>query len=253
MGSSITHDSARRLRLVGVADNGDELVLSTSDGEEFYLPINDALRNAATRPIGRPSAAAADEAAAELSPREIQAMLRAGTTVDELAAQYDMDRDRLEVYATPIVAERDWIARQAQELEVAAPQLGNHAYEAVFGDEPALLGEMVNHRLQAMGLNPESVQWDAWREADSPLWTISANFSVEGLGDSAIGDPPPALWSYKLQSQHLENSNRWAQVLSEFGPADSPVSSTSTRSRLSTVSDTPFDLESDASSQKPHP
>src|SRR5699024_2588417 len=204
-------------------------------------------------PIGRPSAAAADEAAAELSPREIQAMLRAGTTVDELAAQYDMDRDRLEVYATPIVAERDWIARQAQELEVAAPQLGNHAYEAVFGDEPALLGEMVNHRLQAMGLNPESVQWDAWREADSPLWTISANFSVEGLGDSAIGDPPPALWSYKLQSQHLENSNRWAQVLSEFGPADSPVSSTSTRSRLSTVSDTPFDLESDASSQKPHP
>src|SRR5699024_2112707 len=121
------------------------------------------------------------------------------------------------------------------------------------GDEPALLGEMVNHRLQAMGLNPESVQWDAWREADSPLWTISANFSVEGLGDSAIGDPPPALWSYKLQSQHLENSNRWAQVLSEFGPADSPVSSTSTRSRLSTVSDTPFDLESDASSQKPHP
>ena len=253
MGSSITHDSARRLRLVGVADNGDELVLSNTDGEEFYLPINEALRNAATRPIGRPSAAAADEAATELSPREIQAMLRAGLTVDELAAQYDMDRDRLGVYATPIVAERDWIARQAQELEVAAPQLGNHAYEAVFGDEPALLGEMVDHRLQAMGLDPETVQWDAWRQADSTLWTISANFSVEGLGDSAIGDPPPALWSYKLQSQHLENSNRWAQVLSEFGPADSPVSSTSTRSRLSTVSDTPFDLESDATSQKSHP
>ena len=99
-------------------------------------------------------------------------MLRAGATVGELAAHYDMDRDRLDVYATPIVAERDWIARQAQELEVAAPQLGNHAYEAVFGDEPALLGEMVTHRLEAMGLDPESVQWDAWREADSTLWTI---------------------------------------------------------------------------------
>src|SRR5699024_8192766 len=119
MGSSITHESARRLRLVGVADNGDELVLSTSDGEEFYLPITDALRNAATRPIGRPSAAAADEAAEELSPREIQAMLRAGATIDELAVHHDVNRERLEVYATPIVAERDWIARQAQELEVA--------------------------------------------------------------------------------------------------------------------------------------
>lgn len=246
MGSSIKHDSARRLRLVGVADNGDELVLSNGDGEEFYLPITDALRNAATRPIGRPSAAAADEAAAELSPREIQSMLRAGATVEELAVHYDADRDRLEVYATPIVAERDWIARQAQELEVAAPQLGNHAYEAVFGDEPALLGEMVAHRLEVMGLDPATVQWDAWRDSDSMLWTISANFSIEGLADTSIGDPPPALWSYKLQSQHLENANRWAQVLSEFGPADSPVASTSPRSRLTSVTDAPFDLESEA-------
>lgn len=253
MGSSIKHDSARRLRLVGVADNGDELVLSNGDGEEFYLPITDALRNAATRPIGRPSAAAADQAAAELSPREIQAMLRAGATVDELAVHHDIDRERLEVYATPIVAERDWIARQAQELEVAAPQLGNHAYEAVFGDEPALLGEMVQHRLEVMGLDHETVQWDAWREADSMLWTISANFSIEGLADSSIGDPPPALWSYKLQSQHLENTNRWAQVLSEFGPADSPVASTTSRGRLTTVSDAPFDVESDARSHTTHP
>src|SRR5690625_727449 len=98
MGSSIKHDSARRLRLVGVADNGDELVLSNSDGEEFYLPINDALRNAATRPIGRPSAAAADEAATELSPRETQAKLRAGATVEELAIHHAMDRERLEVH-----------------------------------------------------------------------------------------------------------------------------------------------------------
>src|SRR5690625_1244524 len=76
MGSSCQYDPARRLRLVGVADSADELVLSDGDGEEFYLPSTDALRNAATRPIGRPSAAAADEAAKELSPREIQARLR---------------------------------------------------------------------------------------------------------------------------------------------------------------------------------
>lgn len=245
MGSSFQHDPARRLRLVGVADSADELVLSNGDGEEFYLPITDALRNAATRPIGRPSAAAADEAAKELSPREIQAMLRAGTTVGELAERFDLERASLEVYATPIIAERDWIARQAQELEVAAPQLGNQTYEAVFGDEPALLGEMVNHRLEAMGLNPETVEWDAWRDENSTLWTVSANFSVQGLGDSSIGDPPPALWSYKVQSKHLENSNRWAQVLSEFGPADSPVASTSPRSFLSSVADAPFDVESD--------
>src|SRR5699024_8787510 len=74
-----------------------------------------------------------------------------------------------------------------------------------------------------------------------------------GLADSSIGDPPPALWSYKLQSQHLENTNRWAQVLSEFGPADSPVAATTPRGRLTTVSDAPFDVESDADSHAEHP
>src|SRR5699024_3751882 len=142
MGSSMKHDSARRHRIVGVDNDRNERALSNSDGDEFYLSITDALHNAAMRPIGRSPAAAEDEAAAELPPREIQAKLRAGATVEELANHQDMYRERLEVYATPIVAERDWIARQAQELEVAAPQLGNHAYEAVFGDEPALLGEM---------------------------------------------------------------------------------------------------------------
>src|SRR5699024_2088525 len=75
--------------------------------------------------------------------------------------------------------------------------------------------------------------------------TVSADFSVEGLGDSSIGDPPPAIWSYKMQSKHLENANRWAQVLSEFGPADSPVTSTAPRSFLTSVNDAPFDVESD--------
>src|SRR5690625_5699133 len=134
MGSSFKHDSARRLRLVGVADNADELVLSNGDGEEFYLPITDALRNAATRPIGRPSAAAADEAAKELSPREIQAMLRAGSTIDELAAQHEVDRDSLEVYAPPIIAERDWIAREARDIDAAEPPVRHHAYVQDAGD-----------------------------------------------------------------------------------------------------------------------
>src|SRR5699024_9649159 len=85
MGSSIKHDSARRLRLVGDGDHADELVLSNSDGDECYLLVTDALRNAAMRPIGRRSAAAADDAAAELSLHEIQAKLLAGATVEELA------------------------------------------------------------------------------------------------------------------------------------------------------------------------
>lgn len=248
MDSSHKHDSSRQLRLVGVAD-GEELVLSNNDGEEYYLPINDALRNATTRPIGRPSAAAADKAATELSPREIQAMLRAGTTIDELEAQYNTERDSLEVYATPIIAERDWIARQAQDIEVAAPQLGNHQYEEVFGDEPALLRQMVDHRLKALGIDTGTVQWDAWKDQGAQVWTISADFSTQGTADTSVGDLPPALWSYKPQSKHLENVNRWAQVISEFAPADTPLQYTLGKAPLSSVSHESSDLLDTASRQ----
>ena len=52
----------QELRLVGVQEDGGHLLLSNEDGEEFSLPVTDALRAAATRPIGRPSARAADAA-----------------------------------------------------------------------------------------------------------------------------------------------------------------------------------------------
>src|SRR5690625_6722846 len=90
MGSSIKHDSARRLRLVGVDDDGDELVLSNSDGDEFYLPITDALRKPPLHPFGRPSLQPRAEAQLELSRREIRPSLPAGAPVEKPAFTPDL-------------------------------------------------------------------------------------------------------------------------------------------------------------------
>ncbi|WGH93934.1 MULTISPECIES: septation protein SepH [Auritidibacter] len=248
-----TASGARRaqpLRLVGVDDAGDHLILSNDAGEEFSLPITDALRHATTRPIGRPSAAAADEAAAvTLSPRDIQSKIRAGYSVDELASRYDVSLDRLKIYEAPVLAERRWIVDQARAIEVSSPQLGHDIYRAVFGEEPALLEPMVRHRLAALGLDTSTLEWDAWKEEGSNHWTISASFQDNGA-QTQIGDEPVARWSFRPAAKHVDNLNRWAQVLSELEPLDTPTA-TPTR-RLSAVSSAErvFDVES---TEKPDP
>ena len=80
----------QQLRLVGVQEDGEHLLLSNEAGEEFSLPVTEALRAAATRPIGRPSAQAADAASGTLSPKEIQARIRSGASAEQVA---DEDRD----------------------------------------------------------------------------------------------------------------------------------------------------------------
>ncbi len=69
------------LRLVGVHDDGEHLLLSGTGGEMFQLPINEALRLAASRPSVRKPAGPV----AALSPRDIQARIRSGATAAEVA------------------------------------------------------------------------------------------------------------------------------------------------------------------------
>ncbi len=237
----------QELRLVGVQEDGGHLLLSNEDGEEFSLPVTDALRAAATRPIGRPSAKAADAAEGVVTPRDIQARIRAGATAEQVAAESGVDLERVRKYEGPVLAERDWIAHQARQVEVAAPQPGHDLYRGTFGERPALLGDMVRHRLAALGMDAGTAHWDAWRMHDG-TWTVSLDFSTKGA-KSAVGDQPPALWSFRPSSRHLDNRNRWAQVLSELDPLDGAFGAR----RLSAVGDRPFNVEEDDAGPGPSP
>ncbi|QCU77879.1 DUF3071 domain-containing protein [Citricoccus sp. SGAir0253] len=237
----------QELRLVGVQEDGGHLLLSNEDGEEFSLPVTEALRSAATRPIGRPSARAADAAEGVVTPRDIQARIRAGATAEQVSAESGVDLERVRKYEGPVLAERDWIAQQARQVEVAAPAPGHDLYRGTFGEEPAALGDMVRHRLAVLGVDPATSRWDAWRQEDGS-WTVSLDFSAEGA-DTGIGDRPPALWTFRPGSRHVDNQNRWAQVLSELDPLDGPFGSR----RLAAVGDRPFNVEEDAPAEPEAP
>ena len=228
------------LRLVGVHDGGEHLLLSGAGGEMFQLPIDEALRLAASRtPAKATSGAGATPTA--MSPRDIQARIRAGATAEEVAELSGIPLAKVQRYEGPVLAERDYVAQQARKVEVAAPAPGHDVYRSVFGDQPASLGEMVAHRLSAHGIEASTVEWDSWRRPDGS-WTVVARFEAQPAGSAAIGEEPPAMWTFSPARRALQNANRWAQQLSELEPLDGPVPAR----RLTAVSDRPFDFETDA-------
>ncbi|GGH94909.1 septation protein SepH [Arthrobacter liuii] len=232
------------LRLVGVHDDGTHLLLSGAGGEMFQLPIDEALRTASRSTVK----SRAERPAVPMSPRDIQARIRAGATAADVAELSGMPLAKVERYEGPVLAEREYVAQQARKVEVAAPSPGHDIYRSAFGDNPATLGDMVAHRLSAHGIDPATVEWDSWRRQDG-TWTVSASFEAKPGGTSGIGEEPPALWTFSPGRKSLQNTNRWAQQLSELEPLDGPVPAR----RLTAVSDRPFDFETDADASKISP
>ncbi|UVJ41110.1 septation protein SepH [Arthrobacter sp. CJ23] len=230
------------LRLVGVHDDGGHLLLSGTGGEMFQLPIDEALRAAASRTPAQVAARASITPIA-MSPRDIQSRIRSGATAAEVAELSGLPLANVQRYEGPVLAEREYVALQARKVEVASPAPGHDAYRNTFGDAAATLGEMVAHRLTAHGIDSSTVEWDSWRRADGS-WTVVARFeTVLGAPDS-IGEEPPAMWTFSPSRKSLQNANRWAQQLSELEPLDGLVPAR----RLAAVSDRPFDFETDAES-----
>lgn len=228
------------LRLVGVHDDGGHLLLSGPGGAMFQLPIDEALRAAASRTPAQVAARASNTAIA-MSPRDIQARIRSGATATEVAELSGLPLANVQRYEGPVLAEREYVVRQARNIEVASPAPGHDIYRSAFGDNPATLGEMVDYRLSAHGIDSSTVDWDSWRRPDG-TWTVVARFETVPGAHGSIGEEPPAMWTFSPQRKSLQNANRWAQQLSELEPMDGPVPAR----RLAAVSDRPFDFETDA-------
>ncbi|GAA1339583.1 septation protein SepH [Arthrobacter roseus] len=231
----------QELRLVGVQENGGHLLLSGEGSETYSLPINEALRMAASHQSAQrsaPSRVPGDQAT--MSPRDIQARIRAGATAADVAAESGGDMAHILRYEGPVLAERNYIAEQAQRVEVAGPLPSNDGYRSVFGDTPARLVDMVEHRLRSFGVNQDDVRWDAWRGRDG-VWEVTAQFDLPETPVD-VGEAPPARWTFVPARKAIANANRWAQILSELEPLDGPLPAR----RLSAVADRPFDFETDA-------
>lgn len=152
----------RDVRLVAVTPEGGHVVLEDGDENQYRLRIDERLE--AALPSKRPVQL---EIAMEsrLTPREIQTRIRSGQSVAEVAAAAGMPLERVERYASAVLAERAHIAAQAQ----AAP-CRRHS-----GGSAPSLGEVIEQRLTEQHVPESSVNWDAWR-SDEERWTIRLGY-----------------------------------------------------------------------------
>lgn len=168
----------RKLTVVGLDVDGTQIICEAGDsGEKFLLVRDDRLR-AAVRgdktgsTPARETSQLNDEGQSVLRPKDIQAKIRAGASVEEVAAASGFDVGRVERFAHPVLLERS----RAAELATAA--------HPVLADGPSVLTllETVTTSLIARGLGAEATTWDAWRNEDG-RWTVQMAWRA-GLSDN---------------------------------------------------------------------
>ena len=164
----------RELKVVGLDVDGKRIICENDDsGEKFILRSDDRLRAAVRGDKAESSPSQIDvEVPSVLRPKEIQAKIRSGASVEQVAAAAGVDIARVERFAHPVLLERS----RAAELATAA--------HPVLSDGPSVLTllETVTSALVARGLDPEDTSWDAWRNEDG-RWTVQMGWKA-GMSDN---------------------------------------------------------------------
>src|SRR5690242_3077133 len=217
----------QELRFVAVSEDGQYAVLGVPGrSARFTLPIDERLRAVA---LGQTSRLAQYEIEVEspLRPKEIQARIRAGETVEEIADAAGIAVERVRWFEGPVLAERAYMADQAQQASV------RRQGDATPGPR---LGEIVAERMKAFGAEPDDAQWDA-KKRDDGSWLVQLIFISAGRLHAAE-------WIFDPRRRHVlpadDNAARMSLPGSEppqpAAPAPGEATVTHLAPRLNTAS-----------------
>ena len=172
------------LRLVAVSEDGSYAILAVPGrGGRFSLPIDDRLRTVARGQFSR-LAQYEIEVESPLRPKEIQDRIRAGETAEEIADAAGLPVDRIRRFEGPVLAEREFRAKEAQRATVRGQS----------GPGPRL-GEIVTERLASEGASGDEVDWDSRKRQDGN-WQVQLAYTVAGRMYMAE-------WVYDPRSKHV--------------------------------------------------
>ncbi|KRD09732.1 hypothetical protein ASE48_06875 [Mycobacterium sp. Root265] len=153
----------RELKVVGLDVDGKRLICEAPDsGDNFAIRVDNRLRAAVRGDKATSNQTEIEvEVSSGLRPKEIQSRIRAGASVEQVAALAGEDIDRIRRFASPVLLERS----RAAELATAA--------HPVLADGPSVLTllETITTALISRGLDPSATNWDAWRNEDG-RWTV---------------------------------------------------------------------------------
>lgn len=189
----------QELTVIGIEEGS--LLLAAAAGEQFTLAIDDQL-HARLRERNLPSAQQR-----KVSPREIQAHLRAGLSAEEVAAVTGVDLEHVQRFEGPVLAERSYVIESALAVPVhTAGDLDPLGLGADFGT-------VIRERLGALGAT--SVSWSTWKQQSSE-WTVGLAFQVDSVQHDAR-------WQFDAKRHTLSPLNAEARSLSQQEQLDAPL------------------------------
>lgn len=178
------------LRVVRREDQS--LIVASDTGEEYRLIVDSSvlaeLRHLARQAAGGP----------RISPRAIQALVRAGKSRAEITEITGADEDSIERYEEPVLAERRFVLDSAQQVAVRTSP--SEEAEEQFGT-------VIAERL--IGLDADGVEWSSWRDEEAG-WMIGLDFDSHGVSHHAV-------WSFEHRKGVLSPLTPDAVTLSKQG------------------------------------
>lgn len=168
----------RPVRFVALSEDGQALVLTDEVGRLLALPIDDRVAGVLHAEPGSspvPVAPSVNDPVPSLSPRDIQARIRAGESAEDVARIAGVPVDRVLRYAGPVLQERAMLAQHARRTRLKSSEKGKP------------LAEVVDGRLSQHGIDTEKISWDAYRRDDG-TWRIVATWPSGKATAQAVWD-----------------------------------------------------------------
>jgi hypothetical protein len=154
----------RALRVVGIGEDGAVVLEDPNRSERYTVAADEQLRAAARGDLARMGQIAI-ELESQLRPREIQARIRAGASVEQVAAAAGVPPQKIERFAYPVLLERSRTAEVAQRAHPMHPD----------GPDSRVLGEVIAHTFGLRGLEYTEAEWDSWKGEDG-RWVVALSW-----------------------------------------------------------------------------
>lgn len=197
----------RELHVVALSSDGKHLVLAAKKGSlkgTYLVKVGPRLTRALNGELNADTAAAPPPAESALTPKEIQARLRAGQTPEKVARAAGVPVERVTRFYGPVLSERAQIIAAARDATLVRARRGPSA---------ATLGESVTANLAARGApTGEDERWTAHRRDDGS-WVV-------GITVTARGRERVAQWLWSPATRELKSLDAYATSL---GSVDAPV------------------------------
>ena len=154
----------RELGLDGLSEDGRFLIARDhSNDETFHIPADRRLTTLIDATShGSTSGQLETSMESSLSPRDIQTRIRRGESPDEVAVVAGVPVEQIIGFATPVLAEREYMCEQARKTPIRRKHVGGTG---------VLLGSVIDENVAADGTSPDNVHWDSWRREDGK-WTV---------------------------------------------------------------------------------